>query len=76
MISLWKIIRNLSAIGGFGLLFCTVSTSDFYILELGQAEPSWIGRNLVIGIIMLLPMLVHVIVETYMEGRQDDVQDR
>ena len=75
MISFWKIIRIILAIGGFGLLLCTISTSDYYVLELGQAEPSWITQNIVIGLLMLLPMLIHIVYETYMEGREDNDQD-
>lgn len=68
MISIWKIIRNLTAIAGFILLLCTVGTSDYYVLELGQAEPTWITRNLIIGVILLLPALFIVILETIAEG--------
>lgn len=64
-----RIIRNLSALVGFLLLLCTVSTSDYYVVELGQPEPSWIMRNLVIGFLLILPLVFHVVAETYAEWR-------
>jgi hypothetical protein len=73
MISLWKIIRNLSAIAGFILLLGTAGTTDYYANELRQAAPSYCDRNLIIGLVLILPMIIHLIVETYKEGREDNV---
>lgn len=74
MISLWKIIRNLSAIAGLIMLMGAVGTSDYYVVELEQVAPSYCNRNIVIGIVLLLPMVIHQFVEMYREGRQDDTK--
>lgn len=72
MISLWKIIRNLSAIAGLILLMGTAGTQDKYA-ALHQVAPSYCDRNLIIGIVLLLPMIIHLLVEMYKEGREDNV---
>lgn len=73
MMSLWKIIRNLMAILGVVCLFGAMGTSDYYAVELGQAEPSFVGRYLVIGIVLMLPLLASALYEMYIEGRKDHV---
>lgn len=70
MISLWKIFRNLSAIAGLILLYCTVSTSDYYVMELGQAEPSYIKTHLILGVLLLVPLILHVLWDMYKEGQE------
>lgn len=74
MMSLWKIIRNLSAIAGFILLLGTAGTTDYYANELRQAAPSYCDRNLIIGLVLILPMIIHLLVEMHKEGKQDDTK--
>ena len=74
MISLWKIIRNLSAIAGLILLMGSVGTSDYYAMELECAAPSYVTTNLVIGIVLMLPMVIHLLVEMHKEGKQDNLK--
>ena len=74
MMSLWKIIRNLSAIAGFILLLGTAGTTDYYANELRQAAPSYCDRNLIIGLVLILPMIIHLLAEMYKEGKQDDTK--
>lgn len=71
MISLWKIIRNLSAIAGLILLMGSVGTSDYYAMELECAAPSYVNTNLVIGIALILPMIIHLIIEMCKEGKSE-----
>ena len=71
MISLWKIIRNLSAIAGLILLMGSVGTSDYYAMELECAAPSYVNTNLVIGIVLMLPMVIHLIIDMSREGKQE-----
>lgn len=73
MISLWKIIRNLLAVVGAGCIVGAISTSDYYIIELGQMEPAYVKSQLIFGVLMVLPLLVHVIYDLYKEGKRDDV---
>lgn len=76
MISMWKIIRNLLAICGAVSIFGAVSTSDFYVIELGRTEPSYIGTQLIVGCILVIPFVLHVLYDIYKEGTEDDVQNR
>lgn len=75
MISIWKIIRNLLAIIGALAIYGAVSTSDYYIIELGTVEPAYVKTQLIVGVILVLPMLLHVFYELYKEGK-NDVQNR
>lgn len=70
MMSLWKIIRNLSAIAGLIMLMGAVGTSDYYVVELEQAAPSYCNRNIIIGIALMLPMVIHLFYEMYKEGKE------
>lgn len=71
MLSLWKILRNLLAISGLGLMFLSVNTSDYYVLELGCAEPAYVGRCMVAGVLMVLPLLGHSIYQMWLEGKDE-----
>ena len=70
MISLWKIIRNLSAIAGLIMLMGAIGTSDYYVIELEQMAPSYCNRNIIIGIALMLPMIIHVFYEMYKEDKE------
>ena len=74
MISIWKILRNLLAIVGAICIIGAVSTSDYYVIELGQVEPAYIKSQLIVGFLMVLPLLIHVFYLLYKEGKQDDVE--
>lgn len=71
MMSLWKIIRNLSAIAGLIMLMGAVGTSDYYVVELEQIAPSYCNRNIIIGIALMLPMVIHLFYEMYKEGSKE-----
>ena len=71
MIFLWKIVRTLMAIIGIVLIFGAAGTSDYYVLELGQSEPSSVWITLTIGLLMIVPLVFHIIKERI----QDDVQN-
>lgn len=61
MNSLWKIVRTLMAIIGVILIFGAVGTSDYYVLELGQVEPSSVWTTIFIGVLMVSPIWVELI---------------
>lgn len=67
MMSLWKVVRNALAVLGFICIFLAVSTSDFYTIELGQADPSYIWGWFIAGCFMLLPNIGHLIYTDLME---------
>lgn len=69
---LWKIVRTLMAIIGIVLIFGAAGTSDYYVLELGQSEPSSVWMMLAVGFLMIVPLVFHIIKERI----QDDVHDR
>lgn len=71
MMSLWKIIRNLSAIAGLIMMMGAISTSDYYVVELEQMAPSYCSRNIIIGIALMLPMVIHLFYEMYKEGSKE-----
>lgn len=71
MLSLWKIIRNLLGISGLCLMFLSVSTSDYYVLELGCAEPAYVWRCMVAGALMILPLLGHSLYQLWLEGKEE-----
>ena len=72
MISIWKAIRTLMAIGGLGLMFLSVSTSDYYVLELGCTEPAYVGTYMLVGVLMFAPALIHSIYELWLEGKGEE----
>lgn len=61
MKSLWNVSRVLMALVGVILIYCGASTSDYYLIELSQPEPEYIGTMLKIGVVLMLPSLVHAI---------------
>lgn len=67
---LWKIVRTIMAIVGGFLVYGGVSTSDYYVIELGQAEPPSVWTTIFIGLILMIPTLVHGIREELKEKRQ------
>lgn len=69
MNSLWKIVRTLMAIMGCILIFGAIGTSDYYLLELGQPEPSSVMPTIIIGVLMALPTVVHLIYQDAKEKR-------
>lgn len=68
MKAIWKLFWKLSALSGMVLIVCSVSLSDYYVLEMGMDEPSFIWRNLVIGALLLAPMMVQVLIDLAKEG--------
>lgn len=70
MIYLWKILRTVMAIVG-GILICGgVGTSDYYVIELGQAEPASVWPTIITGAILIIPALIHVIFKELKEKKQ------
>ena len=71
MISVWKIIRNLLAIIGAITIYGTIGTSDYYVIELGSVAPAYVKTQIIVGVLMILPMVLHVFYELYKEGKND-----
>jgi hypothetical protein len=51
-------VANILIVVGFILCFMGMSTSDFYVIELGQTEPASVWVMVGIGVVMLIPKLI------------------
>ena len=58
-----RVIRSISGVCGFVLAYLAISTSDYYVLELGTTEPRSVTVAMAVGFAMLLPAAVSVIWE-------------
>ena len=70
MNSLWKIVRTVMAVIGGILVYGGVGTSDYYTMELGQAEPASVWPTIWIGLALILPMFIHAICVYLKEQRE------
>lgn len=70
---LWNIIRNIMGVVGFILIYGAVGTSDYYVLEMGVAEPPSVGRMLLIGVLLLIPTVLHGFYIYLKECEEEDV---
>lgn len=61
MKSLWKAVRTILAVVGIALIFGGVGTSDYHLMEMGQTTPSFAWDMVLVGIILLLPAVVHAL---------------
>ena len=61
MTNLLKVISGVMGVIGFVMVFLGVSTSDYYVIEQGQSEPTYVWAIIVIGVILMIPTLVHCI---------------
>jgi tetrahydromethanopterin S-methyltransferase subunit D len=65
---LWKYVRNIT--GGIGgvLIYLAVSTSDYYVLTLHEPEPACVWPSIYIGVVLMLPTVIHYINEILKEN--------
>lgn len=70
MKSAWRIIRNLMAVAGGILMFGGVGTSDYYLIEMGQAEPAYVWPYIFVGAAMMCPALFSMLYAMYKEREQ------
>lgn len=68
MKSAWRIIRGLLAVSGGILMFGAVGTSDYYLIELGQAEPAYVWPYIFIGAAMMCPAIFSMFYTMYKES--------
>lgn len=69
----WKVVRTLMCIVGCVLIFGAVGTSDYYLLELNQAEPKSVWLTMITGFMLLMPTLISLVVRC-VRG-DEDVQE-
>ena len=68
MKNLWSVLRTTMATIGIFLVGLGITTSDYYVIESEQSEPSYVWKMIVIGIILLLPVAVHAIQHNHNKG--------
>lgn len=58
---IWQTVNALLGICGFACLFLATSTSDYFVVELGVEEPSYIRTMLIVGFLMVIPAIASAI---------------
>lgn len=66
---IWKLIRGLMALLGGVLIYVGVSTSDYYVLELGTTEPSYVWWMICVGLMLILPAIIFSV---YSEAKENN----
>ncbi len=56
-------VHKLTAFMGITLLLIASSTSDLYVVELGQSEPEIVGRLITIGLMFLMPSAIYLLLD-------------
>lgn len=72
MNSLLKIIRIAMAAVGVILIFGGAGTSDYYVMELGQSEPARVWTLMLVGCVLIVPTIIHAIIEELKERNDED----
>lgn len=67
---LWKIVRTTMAVFGGLLILGAVGTSDYYLLELEQPEPTSVVPTIIVGLLMMVPTVIHLIYRDMKEKEQ------
>lgn len=58
-------ITNALAAIGIILAFLAVSTSDYYVIELGQKEPQYVWTVAIVGVVLMIPAVVRMFLDDY-----------
>ncbi len=72
MTCLWKCVRNIMGVVGMCLVWAMASTSDYYVLTLKEPEPGYVWPLIYVGVVLMLPTVIHVIRE-YLKEEHDDI---
>lgn len=65
-----KIFTTIMAVVGFILIWGGFSTSDYYVIELRQAEPTYVWRTVAIGVLLILPSVIRVIISSWRDSNE------
>ena len=57
----WNCVRRIATALSFLLLFGAISTSDYYVIELGQTEPAYVGGMFCVALLLMIPQIIHII---------------
>lgn len=69
---IWKIIRALMGVCGGIMVYCGVSTSDYYVIELGMKEPAYVWWQICIGLMLMLPTLIFAIYDETQRSKGEE----
>lgn len=68
MKSLWNAARTIMAVIGSFLIVGGIGTSDYYVIELEQTHPANVWKTIIIGIILMIPAVVHALRSNHDNG--------
>lgn len=60
-----RYITNALLAIGVVLAFLAVSTSDYYVIELGQKEPQYVWTVAIVGVVLMIPAVVRMFLDDY-----------
>lgn len=66
-----RYITNALLVIGVILAFLAVSTSDYYVIELGQNEPQYVWTLAIVGVVLMIPGFVRMIFSDPKEWEYD-----
>lgn len=58
---LLKTFRNLTAVVALLCWLSAAGASDFYVMELGQSAPASVDTMIITGLLLMVPMALHVL---------------
>jgi hypothetical protein len=68
---IWAGVRGCLVAIGIMCWFAGASTSDYYVMELGQSEPGSVHRLFIVGTVLMIPMAIHIIKEKILDYFRD-----
>lgn len=54
----WKFLKTAMAVVGSLMVLGGAGTSDYYLMELGQPEPSGVWTKMLIGLVLIAPAFI------------------
>ncbi len=73
----WKIAKVLMAVLGFVLMYAAISTSDYYIIEMGQMEPPHVWAFIWLGLALMVPAVVSIVISAFKGWKENgDLSNR
>lgn len=58
---MWRLLRNMAAVVGAMMVLGAAGTDEFYANELRTMSPENLDFELAIGLLLLIPLLIHIL---------------
>lgn len=58
---MWRLLRNTAAVAGVLMVLGAAGTDEFYTNELRTMSPENLEIDLAIGLLLLIPLLIHLL---------------